>query len=270
MKTANSMMLPAADGVRLYVCSDVAKGAQAALIMVHGMCEHSGRHAFLYQQLAAAGIGYCAFDLRGHGRSEGEGCHFDSADQLTMDVKTVIDWFGRQYPQLQLFLAGYSMGGFAAADYGIRFPENLAGVILLAGATRDVYGGFSKVDPTLDAHTRFENRLACRMSEDTAFQQDYMADPLNATSFTAGLNQQLAAGIERLKQDCSFALPLLLLHGEKDRLVAVEDSLSFFREVCSEDKTLILYGGAGHALTGEAVREKVGNAIIRWIGQHTV
>lgn len=257
--------IPSYDGVELYLRTAVPKAAQAILIMVHGMCEHSGRYRYMMERLSEAGIGVCCYDLRGHGLSEGGRCHYDSADQLTKDTQAVMAWIQKEYPDCGLFIGGYSMGGLAAADIGTRFPDGVKGIILLAGATRDVYGGFARVDPTMDPHTRFKNTIGYRMTEDDSVREDYQSDPLVAPDFTAGLNQQMAMAVEKLKARTDFSLPVLLLHGEKDRLVSPEDSLLFFKEVASEDKKLILYGNAGHALLEEKVKAEVCDDMVNWI-----
>lgn len=61
-----------AGGVRLAVTRWTPEvPAVAAVLLVHGYGEHSGRYEPVAQRLTAAGYAATTFDLRGHGRSTG-------------------------------------------------------------------------------------------------------------------------------------------------------------------------------------------------------
>jgi alpha-beta hydrolase superfamily lysophospholipase len=52
-----------------------AGAARAAILLVHGHGEHSGRYAALPAQFVPRGYAVWAYDLRGHGRSSGQRGH---------------------------------------------------------------------------------------------------------------------------------------------------------------------------------------------------
>lgn len=60
-------------------------------------------------------------------------------------------------------------------------------------------------------------------------------------------------------------VPLLLLHGEADRVVPPAGSAAFLAEAGSPDKTRLTYPGAGHNLPLETCREQVFADLIRWL-----
>jgi len=60
------------DGVRLYGELFEPDNASAAAVVLHGYAEHCGRYRELAHVLARAGITVMSFDMRGHGRSDGQ------------------------------------------------------------------------------------------------------------------------------------------------------------------------------------------------------
>lgn len=258
-------MLKSFDNTSLFTKVDKAETPKAVAVISHGMCEHSGRYGFVTQKLLDCGINVYRFDHRGHGRSQGERGHYSQSDTITKDLKAVVDMAAAENPNLKLFIVGYSMGGFAAADFGTTYPNKADGIILFDAATRDALGGFSRISMDTDPMTRLPNKLAKRLTSDAETITAYKADTLNLNYFTAGLCQQLTLGITRLTQNPTFNLPVFLLHGELDTLVSPKDSIEFFEAIPSKDKSLKFYGNTLHELFSEPVKHEILNDVVRWI-----
>ena len=62
-----------------------------------------------------------------------------------------------------------------------------------------------------------------------------------------------------------FKYPVLMLHGEKDGLVNVQDTYDFFKTVPSSDKQMKIYGGLFHEIFNEYCRDEVIGDVIGWI-----
>jgi len=104
-----------------------------------------------------------ALDQRGHGdsgRPDGE----YSAEELAYDLKSFIDRLGLQ----RVIVAGHSLGGRVALCFAARYPDNAAGLIMVAGphlsnfyqtrdAVRTVYTNAYK---TMVSETTFASREA--------------------------------------------------------------------------------------------------------------
>ena len=58
---------------------------------------------------------------------------------------------------------------------------------------------------------------------------------------------------------------LLMLHGEKDGLVSVEDTYEFFRQAASKDKQMKVYGNLFHEIFNEYCKDEVIQDALSWI-----
>ncbi len=62
-----------------------------------------------------------------------------------------------------------------------------------------------------------------------------------------------------------FAYPVLMLHGEDDWLVSVQDTYDFFAAAASKDRQMKIYGGLYHEVFNEYCHDEVIGDAIRWI-----
>ena len=62
-----------------------------------------------------------------------------------------------------------------------------------------------------------------------------------------------------------FTYPVLMLHGEKDGLVSVQDTYDFFAAASSTDRQMKIYGGLYHEIFNEYCRDEVISDTLRWM-----
>jgi alpha-beta hydrolase superfamily lysophospholipase len=248
---------------------------RAVLVVMHGLEDHSGRYSGLAERLTAAGYAVYAFDLRGHGRSSGRRVQVDSFDQYTSDLAAFIELVRTHEPGRPVFLFGHSMGGAIATLTTIEKRPELAGLILSGAALRlDVW-------PMTAALTRHSGSLLPRLpffrlneddfSSDPAVVADMKKDPLvyhgGAPVGTAaeliGATARIWAGVDRL------TLPILALHGTRDRLTSPAGSRELVARVPSTDATLRIYDGFMHDLLHEPDGQRVAADIQAWLDAHT-
>jgi alpha-beta hydrolase superfamily lysophospholipase len=105
---------------------------RAVVCLVYGLGEHSGRYTHVADQITQAGYSLIAFDLRGHGQSEGPRGHTPSYEALLNDVNFFLNEVDKNFPELPLFLYGHSLGGNLVLNYVIRRQPKLKGVIATA------------------------------------------------------------------------------------------------------------------------------------------
>jgi len=262
-------MIASFDGTELFLNVDAAESPKAVAIIVHGLAEHQGRYDYVAKKLNEAGISTWRFDHRGHGRSEGERAFYNDYDEMLSDVNLVVDMAIADNPLLPAFLIGHSMGGFAVALYGAKYTDKkLAGIVSSGALTHDTPGSIHSIPAGLDVHTAVPNELGDGVCSVREVVEAYVADPLNCKAYTIGLIYALQNGIDWFADaKAAFAYPVLMLHGEKDALVSVEDTYKFFGGVASADKQLKVYGGLFHEIFNETIKDEVIDDVIAWIGR---
>lgn len=265
---------PGFGGIQLYEQSWRPKGpAKAALILVHGLKDHSDRYAAAAEQLATRGYAVHAFDLRGHGRSSGPRVHVDSFSDYVADLALFAERVRAREPSVPLFLFGHSMGGAIATLYAIDKRPALRGLVLSAAALKPG----ESVSAPLIATTKFLAVVLpdlpvleldpAQFSRDPAVVTENKTDPLvvqrSAPAHTAA---ELLRGIERIQDSMAeVSVPLLILHGSGDKVTNPEGSKQLKERARSADKTLIVYDGLYHDLLHEPEKERVLGDLVKWL-----
>ncbi|MGX7107906.1 alpha/beta hydrolase [Facklamia miroungae] len=254
------------DGTKLFASKSLIEDMKAVVVIVHGLAEHSGRYDYVAKKLNEANFGVYRFDHRGHGKSEGERTHFNDYNDLIDDINHVLELAKKENPDLPIFLIGHSMGGFGVTSFGTKYPQKVNGIVSSGALTRDLNNSVKSALTDLDPSTRIPNELGEGVCSVEEVREDYQNDPLNEKSYSIGLAQQLAKGLDWLeKHPTDFVDPILILHGEKDGLVSYEDSLKFFKEIESEDKQVKIYGKLFHEIFNEYMKDEVIQDAISWI-----
>lgn len=262
----NEEIIRSFDGMKLYMKRNLVEQDRAVAVIVHGLCEHQGRYDDLVDRFNAAGISCYRFDHRGHGRSEGERTFYTSWTELTDDTNVVVDKALAENPGKSVFLLGHSMGGFCVALYGVRYPGKVKGIVMSGALTHDHRRLIADVPTGLDVHTQFPNELGDGVCSVKEVVDKYVADPYNTKTFTAGLCYALNEGVCYLNAHYrEFAYPVLMLHGEKDALVAVQDTYDGFAEVASKDRQMKIYGGLFHEIFNEYCHDETIADAAAWI-----
>src|SRR5262249_21174952 len=107
---------------------------RAAVVVVHGASEHSGRYARLADVLGDAGYAVYALDLRGHGRtadSTGRGrIGPRGMDGVLDDVGELVARARGQPPNVPLVLFGPAMGSLVAQAFVERHGDGVDAYVL--------------------------------------------------------------------------------------------------------------------------------------------
>jgi lysophospholipase len=260
-------MVTSFDGVKLYLKKETTAQDQAVCVIVHGLCEHSGRYDYLADCFHKAHIGTYRFDHRGHGRSEGERTYYADYQQMMKDIDQFVNVAIEENPQLPVFLLGHSMGGFGVALYGAMYPhKKLRGIITSGALTYDNGRLIKDVPAGQDPHATLPNQLGAGVCSVAEVVDWYGKDPYNTKTFTFGLCYAIQNGIEWYGQHVQdFNYPVLMMHGEKDGLVSVQDTYQQFKAVSSKDRQMKIYGGLFHEIFNEYCRDETIGDAVNWI-----
>jgi acylglycerol lipase len=269
---AEESTLNAGAGVELMVSRNQVANPRAILVVVHGMCEHSGRYGHVTERFNDFGYSVYRFDNRGHGRSGGDRGFIQDYNIFIDDADKVVSKAGRENGGVPMFMLGHSMGGFITAAYGVKYPDRLAGQVL-SGASVIVLPaikGLESFDYNADARTPIPNTLANSISRDPKVIEAYLQDPLVLKEFTTKLmGEFLIRGAKLLMENMAeYRYPCLILHGGSDQIVTPEASKYLYDHIASKDKQIKIYEGLFHEILNEPEKETVIEDIHAWIEAH--
>lgn len=252
-----------------YHCDENA--ARAAVILVHGICEHCDRYAYVIERLLAQGVDVYTFDQPGHGRSSGKKGHL-SYDQTLKIIDHIKHERLAESPDTPIFVYGHSMGGAIAIQYGYKYPKGLKGCIITSPALGlkkaipqkaiPVLAAAARIFPGVTLRNMIENGL---LSHDATVNESYQQDPMVHDRISLRLGGDLISCADRIMQEkAPFPVPAILLQGAEDGIVDPASSARFARFAGPEIEYHEIPGGF-HELHNEPERDQYLDLILNWI-----
>ncbi|WII38661.1 alpha/beta fold hydrolase [Paenibacillus thiaminolyticus] len=204
------------------------QGQGPAVVLLHGFCGSSGYWAELAPLLA----GSCRVitpDLRGHGTSDAPVGPY-TIEQMADDVLHLADTLGLD----QFVLLGHSLGGYITLSFAQRHAHRLKGFGLIHSTGKpDTEEGKQKRLATVEALQRHgivpvvDDLVPKLFAEDSgpgeaidkAKEIGYSTPPQGAIGAALAMRERP----DRTAVLQAATLPVLLVAGEKDRIVAPEN-----------------------------------------------
>lgn len=235
----------------------VAPSAALPLVMIHGLGGGCSDWRSMPQAIAnESGREVLILDNRGVGKSSAPDPPY-SVDSMASDVLRVID--EAEVPEAHLL--GFSLGGLIAQSVALRQPGRVCGLILCGTS----HGGREAIPPPAD-FVKVSMKMAAlpapNESPDLAKFSQFMlppgADEAAVQQFTVesiatarpstGMQGQLAAmakfnSTKRL-HELGERHPVLIIHGEHDAIMSVENAQSLHRRIPNSE--YVLWKGGGH------------------------
>ena len=251
-----------------------AEEPKAALIVVHGLGEHSGRYMNLVNHFVPKGFAVYGLDHVGHGRSDGSRVFVERFDQYVETVHQFVGMVSGWLPDTPRFLVGHSMGGLIGTAYLISHQSAVKGAILSGPAVKvpdDVSAVTMTVGKLLSAllpNTGILQLDANHVSRDPAVVRTYVDDPLVYNGkVTARLASEMLKTMRQVTENASqITVPVLVVQGGDDKLVDPSAGPMLVQNVSSVDKTLKMYDGFYHEIFNEPDHLQVMADVEEWLG----
>lgn len=246
---------------------------RGVVVLCHGYAEHARRYDHVARRFGAAGLLTYALDQRGHGRSGGKRVYLREMAEYVADFHALAGIAAREHPTLPRVVLGHSMGGGVVFSYGAEYVGDYD-LMVLSGPAVDAQDGVSPVMITaanllggLLPGLPVEKLDADAVSRDPAVVAAYRADPMvHLGRLPAGIAKALiGVGQTMPQRAAALTAPLLVVHGEDDRLVGVAGSRKLMEHVGSTDATLKAYPHLFHEVFNEPERDEVLDDVVRWI-----
>jgi acylglycerol lipase len=262
-------------GVKLFTRSwRPAETPRAVVVLVHGLKSHGGLFEWAAERLAEHGFAVYALDLRGHGKSGGERLFIEKFEDYISDVDAVVQHARAQHPALPIFVLGHSAGGVVSSVYALEHQNDLAGFVCESfaqevptpAAVLSAVKALSRIAPRLGVFALKNEHF----SRDPAFVERMNDDPLiERRPYPSKTVAEIRRAEERLAGSFPrMTLPVLILHGTRDRVTKPHGSQLFYDTTGSTDKTLKLYDGHFHDLLNDVGKEEVLGEVTAWIDAH--
>ena len=199
--------------------------------------------------LEKAGIGSIRFDCRGVGESEGVYedeilTERNSDTEAGYNYLTTLEYVDSR----RIIAVGRSHGGLMALDLVKNHPE-IKDLILMSTPANasELWNILTPLQRKEIEEKGISARKVCKISKKW-FDDAKLYSPL-----------------EDIKQ---YNGRLLILHGDKDELVPVEQAKLFFETAGTKDKTLKIIEGVGHAYDILEKEQEVVNTVADWCKAH--
>ena len=249
---------------------------KARVLLIHGICEHSGRHMPTVQALNATGVEVVRFDLRGSGLSGGLRQYIEQFDDYVADVVRVYNWIGSDLPPCPLFVMGHSMGGAIALHFASQYTTLFHGLILSAPG----YLTGAGISPLKIAVGRvvckFLPKLRIQAGDPTNLSRDpevvraYSEDTLASHFNTLRQGEKVLNAFTEIPARCKQVRnPTLIVHGTSDKVILPAGSFTVLQALASPSKELHYLPGVYHEPHLDLEREKYFGLLTRWVEQHT-
>jgi alpha-beta hydrolase superfamily lysophospholipase len=251
-------------------------GPRGVVVLSHGYAEHARRYDHVAQRFGEAGLLVYALDHRGHGRSGGKRVYVRDISEYTGDFHTLVGIAAAEHPELNRIVLGHSLGGGVVFAYGVEHPDDYAAMVL-SGPAVDAQ---STVSPLLVLVAMTLGRLAPGLPVENLPADAVSRDPAVVTAYETDplvYHGKLPAGVARVlftvgdtmpQRAAALSAPLLVVHGEQDKLVPVEGSHKLVDCVGSTDVHLKVYPELYHEVFNEPERAVVLDDVASWIEAH--
>lgn len=212
------------------------------VVMVHGWTSSRREPMGKASYLIDAGYSVLVFDLRGHGRSDGDSTTLGYREPA--DVMAAVA-YARSRDPAPVALLGYSMGGAVAVMAGARDPH-------VAAVIED--SGFGDLGRVYDAGF---HRL-------TGLPADPFGLPLVAIG-QLDLGMHLSS-IRPLDDAARLSKPLLVIVGTADTVVPPNEGFGLYR-TAPGPKQLLVVPGAKHVDGYRVAPDRYRQAVLDFLGQ---
>ncbi|WP_024447503.1 alpha/beta hydrolase [Mycolicibacterium iranicum] len=247
--------------------------ARGVVVLAHGYAEHARRYDHVVARFAEAGLVTYALDHRGHGRSGGKRVYLRDITEYTGDFHTLAGIARSENPGVKLIVLGHSMGGGVVFTYGVEHPDDYDAMVLsgpAVNAHQDVPPLkmlLAKVVGRIAPGLPVEDLPADAVSRDPKVVAAYENDPLvHHGKLPAGVGRALIGVGETMSQRAAaITAPLLVVHGDQDKLIPVEGSRKLVECIGSSDVHLKVYPGLYHEVFNEPEQAVVLDDVTAWI-----
>lgn len=207
-----SLSIPVDDGIAVSGRLYRAKDDGPIILFFHGNGEIASDYDGISPLFTGLGLNLFVVDYRGYGSSDGQ----PTASNLLEDAMRIFEQSAsiiveHGFQARPLYVMGRSLGSAAAIEIACRAGHDLVGLI--------IESGFAHTFPLLTT-------LGLRTSLE-------------------GIDEA-SDGFGNLAKIAQVDAPTLIIHGQEDQLIPIENAQALYKHSAAADKQLVTISGAGH------------------------
>lgn len=266
------------DGTKLFLQKWTTTNAKGTILITHGQAEHSECYNRLINGLDGQDWSFVAWDMRGHGKSEGLRGYARDFDNYVLDYKIFVE-LCLKMPEVTgkpVVLLAHSMGGLVqtCALAEKSYPELTAQVL-----SSPLFGVAVEVPEWKDKGADFINTIFPKLTMGNEIKNDALTrdiDIMREFEQDTYRHGRISAGVylgfkREFKKAISYAkgirLPTLMHISDKDPVVSSQSAIQFFDSIASNNKLLKIVEGGKHELYNDIVRVEIYKIVSEFLKQ---
>lgn len=181
------------------------------ILYFHGNGETVPSYSYIASLYSQRGLNLFVAEYRGYGSSNGKPTVSNMLGDARIIYECLKDVINKDGLNKRLFLMGRSLGSIPATELALYHQGEISGLIIESGTAsnfRDMWShlGLSGSEPVLNEPSLFLNKVKMRQ----------------------------------------IHIPTLIIHGENDELISVEEGKELYENSAAQDKQILIVPGAGH------------------------
>lgn len=264
---------------RLFYQSWEPVQSKGVVILTHGHGEHSDCYSRLIEGLAPLSLTIHAWDLRGHGRSEGQRGYAKDFENYVFDLEAFFSYLiqERSIEKKNIFLIAHSMGGLIQTQALLRNPQwpvtaqslssPLFGIALEVSLLKDFAAlALAQVLPQVTLGNQI---LDDQVTRDPEVINEFAKDVLRHDRMSPAVYLGSLIAMQSLKKKVhKIKCPTLIQIPDQDSVVSSETARLLFQKWGSAKKSLKEYADFRHELFNDLGREKVFQDLVKFFQEY--
>ena len=263
----------------LFLQSWIDKSAECrgTVLITHGIAEHSECYSHVAEALAKEGWAAFAWDLQGHGKSEGKRGYVKNFKEFPRDLKTIIEKIKNDgsLKANPFFLVGHSMGGLITLSAlafeslppiaGAVFSSPALGIAVEVPKIKEMASHWiNSLWPTLTLSNEVKYP---DLSRDPQMVDSYSKDSLRHTKVSAPLYLGMVEEMSRvIANPQKITTPVYFQIAGEDKITSAQTSLDFYKTLECEKK-LSLYQDSYHEIYNDINKKETIDDLISYLGE---